>query len=143
MRQERQKIRTKTPTRKAKSPSRSRTLSKTGVKKTSFAIFPILTGIVIVLFIGLGIKFYWDEAHHNPLIGKWRAETKLGILEIQFDQNSMLFFGTRTPVSYDVQEQKVIVFDDDIKVGNAYKIIDQETISTEAGGYKTVYKKVK
>lgn len=133
----------KTPSRKAKTPSRVRTVSKVPAKKPSLPVFQIFSGIVIVLFLALGVTFYWDETHRNPLIGKWRAETKLGILEIQFDRKSMLFFGTKTPVSYDIQADKVIVFDDDIKVGNAYKILDQETISTEAGGYKTVYKKVK
>ncbi|WP_226372255.1 hypothetical protein [Sulfurospirillum diekertiae] len=79
----------------------------------------------------------------NPLLGKWRTQTVLGIMEIEFDRKSMSSFGTKNPVSYDVEENKVIVFDDTIKVGNAYKIIDQNTISTEAGGYKTVYKRVK
>ncbi|WP_442765193.1 hypothetical protein [Sulfurospirillum cavolei] len=133
----------KTVSRKAKTPSRVRTVSKVPAKKPSTPVFQIFSGIVIVLFLALGVTFYWDETHRNPLIGKWRAETKLGILEIQFDRKSMLFFGTKTPVCYDIQADKVIVFDDDIKVGNAYKILDQETISTEAGGYKTVYKKVK
>ncbi len=64
-------------------------------------------------------------------------------MEIEFDRQSMSSFGTKNPVSYDVEENKVIVFDDTIKVGNTYKIIDQNTISTESGGYKTVYKRVR
>jgi hypothetical protein len=135
-------------TRSKASPSKSakKLTSKKNVpleKKPSTLLFKLFTGLIIVLFIGVGVKFYWDESHKNPLIGKWRAQTSLGILEVQFDQNSMLFFGTKTPVSYDIGEKKVIVFDDEIKVGNTYKLIDRDTISTEAGGYKTVYKRVK
>lgn len=123
----------------------AKSLKKTTQKrKPSSSIgFKVFTSFVILLFLGLGVKFYWDENHKNPLIGKWRAQTSLGILEVQFERDSMLFFGTKTPVSYDIGEKQIIVFDDDIKVGNVYKLIDKDTIATESGGHKTVYKRVK
>ena len=55
----------------------------------------------------------------------------------------MKMFGAKTPVSYEVEEKRVIVLDTDIKVGQAYQIIDNNTMSTEAGKNKTVYKRVK
>ena len=102
-----------------------------------------MAGIIVIVMI-LSMKYMIEPLiWPNPLLGKWRTQTALGIMEIEFERNSMSSFGSKNPVSYDVEENKVIVFDDTIKVGNTYKIIDINTISTEVGGYKTVYKRVK
>lgn len=104
----------------------------------------LLASCVVLLFVGFGIKYAIDHTiNFNPLLGKWRTQTALGIMEIEFDRSSMSSFGTKNPVTYDVLEDKVIVMDDTIKVGNTYKIVDENTISTEAGNFKTVYKRVK
>mgnify|MGYP001156524008 FL=1 len=104
----------------------------------------LLASCIVIFFVGFGIKYTIDHTiNYNPLLGKWRAQTVLGIMEIEFDRTSMSSFGTKNPVTYDVSENKVIVIDDTIKVGNTYKIIDENTISSEAGGFKTVYKRVK
>lgn len=119
-------------------------ISSKGAVKNSSLLFKLFMGGMIAVCMVLGMKYIVEPlVSPNPLLGKWRAQTALGIMEIEFERKSMSSFGTKNPVSYDIEEGKVIVFDDTIKVGNTYKIIDQNTISTEAGGYKTVYKKVK
>lgn len=112
--------------------------------ESSSLLFKLFTGGAILLFIAIGVKYAIDQTiNHNPLIGKWRTQTVLGIMEVEFEKNSMSVFGTKTPVSYDIQGQNIIVFDDDIKIGNTYKVIDKDTVSTEAGTHKVVYKRVK
>jgi len=104
----------------------------------------LLGSCVVIVFVVFGIKYAIDHTiNYNPLLGKWRAQTVLGIMEIEFDRSSMSSFGTKNPVTYDVSESKVIVIDDTIKIGNTYKIVDENTISTESGGFKTIYKRVK
>lgn len=142
---------------RAKSPtsSKSKTMAKKAVPKTRrpsphksskrpSLLLNLLASCVVLFFVAFGIKYAIDHTiNYNPLLGKWRAQTVLGIMEIEFDRSSMSSFGTKNPVTYDVFESKVIVIDDTIKIGNTYKIVDENTISTEAGGFKTVYKKVK
>lgn len=114
------------------------------VVKSSSLFFKLFTGAIIALLMVIALKYIIEPLiSPNPLLGKWRTQTALGIMEIEFERKSMSSFGTQNPVTYDIEETKVIVFDEMIKVGNTYKIIDQNTISTEAGGYKTVYKRVK
>ncbi|WP_041959705.1 hypothetical protein [Sulfurospirillum arsenophilum] len=148
----------KTPKKaRAKSPtsSKSKTMAKKAVPKTRrpsstknskrpSLLLNLLASGVVLFFVAFGIKYAIDHTiNYNPLLGKWRAQTVLGIMEIEFDRSSMSSFGTKNPVTYDVSESKVIVIDDTIKIGNTYKIVDENTISTEAGGFKTVYKRVK
>ena len=123
---------TKTPPSKKK-----KTAANTALKWFQIA----LLCVIVIAFIFIG-KYGYDLTK-NPLIGVWRAETALGILEVEFDAHSMKMFGAKTPVSYEVEEKRVIVLDTDIKVGQAYQIIDNNTMSTEAGKNKTVYKRVK
>ena len=99
---------------------------------------------LLIILCAFGGKYALDTfIQPNPLLGKWRAQTTLGILEVEFTRDSMSMFGAKTPVSYDVMENQVIVIDESIKVGNAYKIIDTNTIVTEKGGFKTTYKRAK
>lgn len=124
--------------------SKARKTDAQKAPKRPSLLLNLLASCVVLLFIGFGIKYVIDHTiNYNPLLGKWRAQTVLGIMEIEFDRSSMSSFGTKNPVTYDILEHKVIVIDDTIKVGNTYKIVDENTISTEAGGFKTVYKKVK
>ncbi|ASC93240.1 hypothetical protein [Sulfurospirillum diekertiae] len=137
-----QSLKPKTVRKTSASRPRKRTAQKQ-VVKTSL-VFKLFMGAIIALLMVIALKYIIEPLiSPNPLLGKWRTQTALGIMEIEFDRQSMSSFGTKNPVSYDVEENKVIVFDDTIKVGNTYKIIDQNTISTESGGYKTVYKRVR
>lgn len=137
-----QSLKPKTVRRTSASRPRKHTAQKQ-VVKTSL-VFKLFMGAIIALLMVIALKYIIEPLiSPNPLLGKWRTQTALGIMEIEFDRQSMSSFGTKNPVSYDVEENKVIVFDDTIKVGNTYKIIDQNTISTESGGYKTVYKRVR
>lgn len=140
---------------KSQTSSKSKTMAKKAVPKTRrpsstknskrpSLLLNLLASGVVLFFVAFGIKYTIDHTiNYNPLLGKWRAQTVLGIMEIEFDRSSMSSFGTKNPVTYDVLESKVIVIDDTIKMGNTYKIVDENTISTEAGGFKTVYKRVK
>lgn len=131
------------PAVKKRAPKAQSTLSKKSPKRPSL-LLNLFASCVVLLFVGFGIKYMIDHTiNFNPLLGKWRAQTVLGIMEIEFDRSSMSSFGTKNPVTYDISENKVIVIDDTIKIGNTYKIIDENTISSEAGGFKTVYKRVK
>jgi len=135
-------LKPKTTTKKV-TPKARKMSAKKAPKRPSL-LLNLLASCVVLFFVGFGIKYVIDHTiNDNPLLGKWRAQTVLGIMEIEFDRSSMSSFGTKNPVTYDILEDKVIVIDDTIKVGNTYKIVDENTISTEAGGFKTVYKKVK
>jgi hypothetical protein len=137
-----QSLKPKTTTKKVTPKARKVSAKKT--PKRPSLLINLLASCVVLLFVGFGIKYAIDHTiNYNPLLGKWRAQTVLGIMEIEFDRSSMSSFGTKNPVTYDILENKVIVIDDTIKVGNTYKIVDENTISTEAGGFKTVYKRVK
>jgi len=104
----------------------------------------LIASLIVLLFLGFGVKFALDYTlYANPLIGKWRAQTVLGIVEIEFERDSFSSFGTKNRVSYDVSDNSVVVMDESIKVGNTYKIIDKNTIVSEIGGFKTTYKRVK
>lgn len=128
---------------KKRAPKAQSTLAKKSPKRPSL-LLNLFASCLVLLLVGFGIKYMIDHTiNFNPLLGKWRAQTVLGIMEIEFDRSSMSSFGTKNPVTYDISENKVIVIDDTIKIGNTYKIIDENTISSEAGGFKTVYKRVK
>lgn len=134
---------TRSKTTAKKTTPKSRSGGSKSPKRRSL-LLNLLASCVVLLFVGFGIKYAIDHTiNYNPLLGKWRAQTVLGIMEIEFDRASMSSFGTKNPVTYDVSENKVIVMDDTIKVGSTYKIVDENTISSEAGGFKTVYKRVK
>lgn len=129
---------------KKTAPRVRRISTKKSSKRRPSLLLNLLASCIVLIFIAFGIKYTIDHTiNFNPLIGKWRAQTVLGIMEIEFDRSSMSSFGTQNAVTYDVLEDKVIVMDATIKVGSTYKVVDENTISTEAGGFKTVYKRVK
>ena len=104
-----------------------------------FVVFIVV--LVTVLFLGKMVveKLFFS----NPLVGKWRTQTAMGIREIEFRRGSMISFGTKTPVTYDIKENYVVVMDPSLQLGSKYTIIDNNTISTQLGNAKSVYKRVK
>ena len=104
-----------------------------------FVVFIVV--LVTVLFLGKMVveKLFFS----NPLVGKWRTQTAMGIREIEFQRGSMISFGTKTPVTYDIKENYVVVMDPSLQLGSKYTIIDNNTISTQLGNAKSVYKRVK
>lgn len=103
-----------------------------------FALFILL--VVVVGFVGKIVieKIFFA----NPLLGTWRVSTALGIREIVFERGSMTSFGTKSPVTYDIQEGYVVVMDPSLQLGSKYIIVDKNTISTQLGSAKSVYKRV-
>jgi hypothetical protein len=139
------KMRTNTTnsSKKTITPRTKRSRAQKSSKRPSL-LLNLLGSCVVIALVAFGIKYAIDHTiNYNPLLGKWRAQTVLGIMEIEFDRSSISSFGTKNLVTYDVSENKVIVIDDTIKIGNTYKIVDENTISTESGGFKTIYKRVK
>lgn len=103
-----------------------------------FALF--IVGVVVVGFVGKMVveKLFFA----NPLLGTWRVQTVMGIREIVFERSSMTSFGTKSPVTYDIQEGYVVVMDPSLQLGSKYIFIDKNTISTQLGSAKSVYKRV-
>lgn len=103
-----------------------------------FALF-----IVCVVVIGFVGKIVIEKLFFaNPLLGTWRVGTVMGIREIVFERSSMTSFGTKTPVTYDIQDGYVVVMDPSLQLGSKYTIIDKNTISTQLGSAKSTYKRV-
>lgn len=115
-------------------------------KRSSVRLFfiKLVAGLMGFLLLFFGGKYLYDQTiNYNPLLGKWRAQTIMGIMEISFERKSMFQFGSQKAVTYDVQEKEVIVMDDDIKIGERYRIIDENTITAQSGSSKTTFKRVK
>lgn len=112
-------------------------------KKPWFII--IFLSLAIALSMGIMGKYFVDKyiLYSNPLIGTWRAQTALGLREIVFERESMTSFGTKTSVHYDVKGDEVVVMDTSLQLGNTYKVIDKETISSKMGTITTTYKRVR
>ena len=129
---------------KKTAPRVRRISTKKSSKRRPSLLLNLLASCIVLIFIAFGIKYTIDHTiNFNPLIGKWRAQTVLGIVEIEFERDSFSSFGTKNRVSYDLSDNSVVVMDESIKVGNTYKIIDKNTIVSEIGGFKTTYKRVK
>lgn len=95
--------------------------------------------IVIGFLVKIGVEKLFFS---NPLLGTWRTQTTMGIREIVFERSSMTSFGTKSPVSYDIKDNYVVVMDPTLQLGNKYTIIDKNTISTQLGNAKSIYKRV-
>jgi hypothetical protein len=101
-------------------------------------------GLTACLLVVFGGKYLYDHTiNYNPLLGKWHAQTVMGIMEISFERDSVSSFGVQRAVSYDVKEHEVIVMDESIKIGERYRIIDDDTISVQSGASKMTFKRVK
>ena len=103
-----------------------------------FVVFMVV--LITIIFLGkIGVEKLFFS---NPILGTWRTQTTMGIREIVFERSSMTSFGTKNPVTYDVQDNYVVVMDPTLQLGNKYTIIDKNTISTQLGNAKSVYKRV-
>jgi len=103
-----------------------------------FVVFIVV--LITIVFLGkIGVEKLFFS---NPILGTWRTQTTMGIREIVFERSSMTSFGTKNPVTYDVQDNYVVVMDPTLQLGNKYTIIDKNTISTQLGNAKSVYKRV-
>ncbi len=103
-----------------------------------FVVFMVV--LITIVFLGkIGVEKLFFS---NPILGTWRTQTTMGIREIVFERSSMTSFGTKNPVTYDVQDNYVVVMDPTLQLGNKYTIIDKNTISTQLGNAKSVYKRV-
>lgn len=128
-------VKSSTATRKRITPTR-----KSPKKSWMRLVFVTL----FVVIIGLVGKYILEQTlFYNPLLGTWRAQTAMGIREIVFERDSMTSFGTKSPVTYDIKEKSIVVMDSSLQVGNLYTIIDKDTISSQMGNYKTMYKRVR
>lgn len=122
-------------------PKKRKSSSKKSIKKKLW--FKIGLGIVLLISITVSCKYILDMTlYANPLLGKWRTQTVLGIMEIEFERDSMASFGSKTGVTYTIEDKRVIVIDDTIKVGVPYTIVDENTIMKEVGKSKIIYKRV-
>ena len=131
-----------TPVSKSTPKVRKSIPSKRSVMR--FLFIKLAFGAMGCMLIFLGGQYLYDHTiNYNPLLGKWRTQTVMGIMEISFDKESVSSFGTQRAVSYDVKENEVIVMDESIKMGERYRIIDNDTISVQSGASKMTFKRVK
>lgn len=132
------------PTTTAKIAPKGRKRISSKRSNVRLFLIKLVAGFIGLMLLFLGGKYLYDQTiNYNPLLGKWRAQTIMGIMEISFERKSMLQFGSQKAVTYDVQEKEVIVMDDDIKMGERYRIIDENTIAVQSGSSKTTFKRVK
>ncbi|MDD2383131.1 MAG: hypothetical protein PHN18_02980 [Sulfurospirillaceae bacterium] len=143
-----------TKTNSAKPKSKGTTVSKSTPKvrkripqkrsKIPSFFIKLALGLIACVFIIFGGRYLYDHTiNYNPLLGTWHAQTVMGIMEISFERESVSSFGVQRAVSYDVKENEVIVMDDNIKIGERYRIIDDNTISVQSGASKMTFKRVK
>ena len=131
-----------TPVSKSAPKVRKSIPSKPSVMRS--LLIKLAFGAMACILLFLGGQYLYDHTiNYNPLLGKWRTQTVMGIMEISFEKESVSSFGTQRAVSYDVKENEVIVMDESIKMGERYRIIDNDTISVQSGASKMTFKRVK
>ncbi len=82
-------IKPKTVAKKRNLKPQSKAAKKSS--KRPSLLLNLLASCVVIFFVGFGIKYAIDHTiNYNPLLGKWRAQTVLGIMEIEFDCNSWI-----------------------------------------------------
>lgn len=84
----------------------------------------------------------WTRSN-NPILGTWRTDTGMGVIEMEFNRNSVSAFGATGNVKYEINGNKVLVIDEGLKIGTTYIMRDKNTMYTEVFGIRSVYKKVK
>lgn len=102
-----------------------------------------ILGIAILAFVFFSAYKSTSNTLNNPILGKWRTNTVMGTMEIEFDKNTASALGGTSRVNYEIKDNKILVFDEDLKMGTYYTIHDQNTIYTDLMGIRTVYKRVK
>ncbi len=124
-------------------PRKKKASPKPTTKKKKPWIAFVFLAIGIIVSLGVMGKYFAEKYFfYNPLLGTWRAQTALGMREIVFERESMTSFGSKTRVHYDVKKDEVVVMDTALQLGNSYKIIDKDTISSKMGNVTTLYKRV-
>jgi len=121
-------------------PRKRAILTKRSPKQRLMRLALFISVLIVVGFLGkIGVEKLF---YSNPILGTWRTQTTMGIREIVFERSSMTSFGTKNPVSYDIKENYVVVMDPSLQLGNKYIIIDKNTISSQLGNAKSIYKRV-
>ena len=76
-------LKTDTLTPKKTVQKRRKSPPKKGVKNRLW--LKIGLGVAFVLSVVVGVKYLLDATvHYNPLLGKWRTHTVMGVMEIEF-----------------------------------------------------------
>ena len=98
---------------------------------------PIIGLIIIVMMFNQN-----EKISNNPLLGQWRNKSTFGIIEIEFKKNTVSAFGYTSKVNYEIEKNKITVFDTENKIGTIYTVQDANTMYTDMLGFKTIYKRV-
>ncbi len=97
--------------------------------------------IALIIFIGI-FNAKQNEIEKNPILGKWRNTSALGVIEIEFKKNTASALGLIEEVKYEIGENQIMVFETKNKVGVIYKIHNKDTIYTDIFGTRSIYKRV-
>ena len=134
----------KPKSRVTKSAPKARRRSALKHSKIQPFLIKLGLGLVACILVFFGVRYLYDHTiNYNPLLGKWQTQTIMGIMEVSFEKESTSSFGIEKAVSYDVKENEVIVMDENIKMGERYRIIDKDTITMQSGASKLTFKRVK
>jgi len=104
-----------------------------------------------LFFIGIGILIMFfifmqngksPTLSNNPILGTWRTNTLMGIMEIKFKSDSMEVLGEKSKVKYEINGNTITVFDTNLNIGTTFKIMNKNTIYSEFMSFKSYYKKV-
>jgi len=102
--------------------------------KVAVVLIAVILSIIFMLVV---------TTKSNPLIGEWRSSSAiLGNNKVVFRNNSMEMMGISSKVSYDIQDDRVIVTDS-MGIGQIINIVDKDTLESNFAGIKTKYKRVK
>lgn len=101
----------------------------------------VITGAIVFI-----VLVFLKSFNSNPIIGKWRSETNYSFMgksvnEIEFTNDSEYALGMRFKVNYEIDEKRIIVTDE-FGIGTIYEVIDKNTITSNALGFKTVLRKI-
>ncbi len=107
---------------------------------------PKMTATVITGAVVLIIFMFFKSFDSNPLIGKWRSETNYPFMgksvnEIEFTSDSEYALGMRFKVKYEIDGKRIIVTDE-FGIGTIYEVVDKNTITSNALGFRTVLRRI-
>jgi len=115
-------------------------LNKINNQKINNKLLLIPTIILIITGI-LSYQIFFT----NPLIGTWQSNQKklftINLGKIKFTKDKMIMMGIISKVKYEIDGKNIYVTDQ-TGTGMLFKIIDNNTISSELMGMKTIYKKI-
>ena len=106
----------------------------------------IAVGALILVTILVAFNLYKNNGFNtNPLIGTWVSTTKLpfaGKQKIEFRPDGLITMGIYSKAKYDIDGNTVIVTDG-TGIGTVYRVVDKDTIYSEALGIKSILKRIK